>query len=72
VLLLVQVAALNYELLVGKFQLDAETGEIILSVELATEDGLGMATVLSALDSLTHTADARYPDLKRAAAGTGL
>ena len=72
VLLLVQLVALNYELLVGKFQLNAETGEIILSVELPTTDGLGLDTVLGALEQLTHTADVRYPDLQRAAAGLGL
>lgn len=72
VLLLVQIAALNYEILVGKFQLNAETGEVLLSVELPTADGLGLDTFLSALDQLTHTADVRYPDLQRAAAGLGL
>lgn len=71
-LLLVQIATLNYELLVGKFQLDPETGEVLLSSELLLDDGLGYDTFIRGLEQLLHTADARYPDLERAAAGTGL
>lgn len=72
VLLLVQLAALNYDLLVGKFQLNPETGEILLSSELHTADGLGYHTLLQAVDHLTQTADARYPDLERAIEGLGI
>jgi len=72
VLLLVQLASLNYEMLVGKFQLNAETGEILLSVEISTIDGLGYDTFVNALEQLLHTADSRYPELERAAAGLGL
>lgn len=72
VLLLVQLAALNYELLVGKFQLNTETGEVLLSVELPTQEGLGRDTFIDALDQLLSTADNRFPDLARAAAGLGL
>jgi len=72
VLLLVQIAALNYELLSGKLQVDPETGEVLLSVELPTADGLGMHTFLQALEQLLHTADTRYPELQQAAAGLGL
>jgi len=72
VLLLVQMVALNYEMLVGKLQLNAQTGEVLLSVELPTVDGLGQETVLSALEQLLHSADARYPELQKAASGLGL
>ncbi len=71
-LLLVQIATLNYQLLVGKFQLDPETGEVLLSLELLLDDGLGYDTFIRALEQLLHTADGRYPDLERAASGTGL
>ncbi len=71
-LLLVQIASLNYELLVGKFQLDPETGDVLLSSELLLDDGLGYDTFVRALEQLLHTADGRYPDLERAASGTGL
>jgi hypothetical protein len=43
VLLLTQLAAANYELLLGKFQLNPKNGEITLSVELNLDDGLGSA-----------------------------
>jgi len=72
VLLLVQVAALNYDLLVGKFQLNPETGEILLSTELYVQEGVAYATFLQALDSLCATADDRYPDLQRAIEGLGI
>lgn len=72
VLLLVQLAALNYELLVGKFQLNPETGEILLSMELRVTDGLGYDTMLAALHDLCETADARKPELERAISGLGL
>ena len=72
VLLLTQLASLNYELLLGKFQLNPSTGEITLSVELNLDDGLGFRTFSAVADHLVRTADARYPDLLRAAQGTGL
>ncbi len=72
VLLLVQMAALNYEMLVGKLQLNPESGEILLSVELPIADGLGRETLISALEQLTHAADSRYPELQKAASGLGL
>ncbi len=55
-LLLVQVATLNFEALVGKFQLDPESGEIVVSVELHAGEGLGSATLLGAVDRLCATA----------------
>lgn len=72
VLLLTQLAALNYEMLLGKFQLNPNTGEISLSVELNLEDGLGFRTFQAVLQHLVRTADARHPKLRRAAQGRGL
>lgn len=72
VLLLVQMAAINYDLLVGKFQLNPETGEILLSAELRINDGLGYRTFIEALDQLCATADDRHPELERAIEGLGL
>lgn len=72
VALLVQLAALNYELLLGKFQLDPESGEILLSVELPLDDGLGFDGFVRMLDQVTRTADDRYLQLKQAVSGRGL
>jgi hypothetical protein len=68
VLLLTQLATINYELVLGKFQLNPRTGAVTLSVELKVDDGLGLRTFESALRHLIETADARYPELRRAAA----
>lgn len=72
ILLLVQLATLNYEMLLGKFQVNPENGEILLSVEISTVDGLSYDTFVESLQQLLHTADARYPELQRAAAGLGI
>jgi hypothetical protein len=72
VMLLVQMAALNYEILIGKFQLDPESGEVLLSAEIALDDGLGFDTFVRVIDAVTRTADERYPELARAAGGRGL
>jgi len=72
VLLLTQLAALNYDLLLGKFQLNPRTGEITLSVELNLDDGLGYKTFEAASHHLVRTADERYPELARAAGGDEL
>ena len=72
VLMLTQLASMNYELLLGKFQLNPATGQISLSIELNLEDGLGFRTFQSVLGHLLRTADARYPDLVRASEGQGL
>ena len=72
VLLLVKLAALNYDLLIGKLQLNPETGEIMLSAELNLTSGLGYDTFVETLDRLTRTADERYPELERAAGGEGI
>lgn len=72
VLLLTQLAASNYELLLGKFQLNPKNGEITLSVELNLDDGLGFRTFYSVVHHLTKTADERYPSLLRAAQGQGI
>lgn len=72
VLLLTQLAALNYDLLLGKFQLNPRTGEITLSVELKLDDGLGYQSFEAASQHLVRTASARYPELARAAGGAEL
>ena len=72
VLVLTQIATLNYELLLGKFQLNPTTGEVALSVELNVDDGLGFATFQTVLLHLMRTADRNHPALVRAARGEGL
>ena len=72
VLLLTQLAALNYELLIGKFQLNPTTGAITLSAEINLDDGMGFQTFQSVLGHLIQTADAQYPTLHNAAGGLGL
>jgi hypothetical protein len=72
VLLLVKLAALNYELIIGKFQLEPTRGEILLSAELHLGDGLGYETFVNTLQRLLKTADAKHPELSKAAGGEGL
>ena len=72
VLLAVKLMALNYEMLLGKFQMNPESGEILLSTELYVGNGLGHATLMQALDHLCRIADDKYDELKRAASGVGL
>ncbi len=72
VLLLTQLAALNYDLLLGKFQLNPRTGDISLSVELNLDDGLGFQTFSTVIHHLIRTADDKHPDLLRAAQGQAL
>jgi len=72
VLLLVKLAALNYDLLIGKFQLDPDSGDILLSAELHLGDGLGYNTFVHVLETLLGTADDTWPQLHRAAKGQGL
>lgn len=72
VLLLVKLAALNYDLLIGKFQLDPDSGDILLSAELHLGDGLGYNTFIRLLEHLLSTADDTWPRLNRAAKGQGL
>lgn len=69
VLLLTQIAAMNYDLLLGKFQLNPNSGEISMSVELNLDDGLGYRTFEVATRHLLRTADDRYPVLVAAARG---
>ncbi len=72
VLLLTQLASLNYEMLLGKFQLNPATGDISLSVELNLEDGLGFRTFKAVLGHLLRTADSKHPELLRAIQGRGM
>lgn len=72
VLLLTQLAAMNYDLLIGKFQLNPGTGDITISAELNLDDGMGFQTFQSVLKHLLKTADDKYPDLVRAAKGQGI
>jgi len=72
VLLLTQLATMNYDLLLGKFQLNPRSGDISLSVEVQVDDGLGFATFEAVLNHIIYTADQRHPDLLRAAQGGGI
>ena len=72
VMLLSQIAAINYELLLGKLQLNTRTGDIALSMELNVDDGLGYRTFHNVSHHLVRVADDRYDELLRAAQGTGL
>lgn len=72
VLLLTQLATMNYELLLGKFQLNPRSGDISLSVEVQVDDGLGFRTFDAVLNHIIFTADQRHPDLLRAARGRGI
>jgi hypothetical protein len=72
VLLLTQLATMNYELLLGKFQLNPRSGEISLSVEVQVDDGLGFKTFDAVLNHIIFTADQRQPALLRAARGRSI
>jgi hypothetical protein len=72
VLLLSRIATLNYDLLLGKFQLNPETGEVLLSLEIPIHDGLGYDTLLRSLDALTTAADEHFPELVLIGEGRGL
>lgn len=72
VLLLTQLASMNYDLLIGKFQLNPGSGEITLSAEINLDDGMGFQTFQSVLRHLIQTADTKHPDLVRAAKGQGI
>jgi hypothetical protein len=72
VLLLTQLAALNYDLLIGKFQLNPSSGDISISAEINLDDGMGYQTFQSVLHHLIQTADSHHPDLLKAAGGMGL
>lgn len=72
VLLLTQIATLNYDTLLGKFQLDPETGAVSVSMELEGVRGVDGDGLTTALGRLCEVVAARQPDLLRAAAGTGL
>lgn len=70
--LLLQLASLNYELLIGKFQLNPETGEILLSAEIHVDEGLSRTTFGAVLDALKRQADRHYPALRRTLEGSGI
>jgi hypothetical protein len=72
VLLLTQLAAMNYDMLIGKFQLNPTTGAITLSAEINLDDGMGFQTFNSVLSHLVNSADAQHPALLSAAQGLGL
>lgn len=71
VLLLVQMATINYELLLGKLQLNPSTGEVLLSMEIQVSDGLGIHTLVETLHALCSNADEQYLRLVHAASGLG-
>ena len=72
VALITTMSAINYELLLGKLQLNPRTGAVTMSVELNLDDGLGFNTFKVVSRHLARTADQRYPDLVRAASGSGI
>ena len=72
VLLAIKLMALNYEMLLGKFQMNPESGAILLSTEVYVGDGLGHATLLQALDHICRVAEEKLPELTQAASGVGL
>lgn len=72
VVLLTQMATINYDLLLGKLQLNPKSGAITLSVELNLDDGLGFETFKVVARHLVRTADDRYPDLRAAFQGGGI
>jgi hypothetical protein len=71
VLLLTRLAAMNYDMLIGKIQLNPATGDITMSAEINVDDGMGYQTFSSVLQHLMTTADAQYPTLVQAARGLG-
>ena len=72
VVLLTQMATINYDLLLGKLQLNPKTGAITMSVELNLDDGLGFETFKAVARHLVRTADDRYPALRAAFDGGGI
>ena len=72
VLLLTQLAAINYEMLLGKLQLNPRTGDITLSIEVQLDDGLGFRTFEAVITHLVRAADRRHPELSRVAEGRGI
>lgn len=71
-LVLAQMATLNYQMLVGKLQLNPSSGAVSLSVELSTRDGLSQSSFEAALRGLIAAAESSLPALERAAEGQGL
>lgn len=67
VLLLTQLATQNYALDTGKLQLNPATGEVLLSIELETDDGLGRATFARAMHDLLQITPRVQPLLHQAA-----
>ncbi len=72
VALLTELAVQNYELLMGKLQLNPATGEISLSVELSYAEGLGFETFRDHALRLVQTADHVHPTLQKAAQADAL
>ena len=69
ILLLTRLAALNYEMLVGKYQLNIDSGDISLSVEQHLDDGLGYSTFEALIRHEIDTADRHFPELISIAKG---
>ena len=62
VLLAVKLMALNYEMLLGKFQMNPESGAILLSTEVYVGDGLGHATLCKRSTISVIVAEENYPN----------
>lgn len=72
VVLLSTIAALNYELDLGKLALNPASGEVVLSLELEADDGVSRQAFGRALERLVRTADTVRPRLQEAARGPAL
>ena len=63
---LTEVAVRNYDRAEGKLQLDPESGAVLLSVELETDEGLGRPTFEAGLKTLVAESRAARPALAAA------
>lgn len=66
VLLLTRLATMNYDMLLGKLQLNPRSGAISLSMEIHIRDGLSFDTFSGVVGELIEVADSNYPVLLRA------
>lgn len=70
-MMITQLAVLNFEVLLAKFQLDPTKGEIVVSMELPYA-GLDETTMLGSIERLLRVADAKRPALQAALQGAAL
>jgi hypothetical protein len=70
-LMITQLATLNYEVILAKFQLDPVKGEVVVSVELPYAS-VDEATMVAVLERLIRVADTKRPLLQAALQSTAL